>query len=99
MMDADQQQQQEDQPEIKTLKARLKDKQFWIWFSEKHKERSCANNLNTHGLCCFNHMIGLPSKDGEEKPLIEMKNYYTERYLNPHFSIAISYHYHGPILL
>ena len=51
MIDADQQQQQEDQPEMQTLKARLKDKQFWMWFSEKHKEQSRANNLNTHGLC------------------------------------------------
>jgi hypothetical protein len=29
------------------------------------------------GECCFNHIIGLPRKDGIEKPLFDTSCYYT----------------------
>ena len=30
----------------------------------------CRNgDIRTNGVCCFNHIIGLPQKDGVDKPL------------------------------
>jgi hypothetical protein len=37
----------------------LKDKPFWIWNIEEHKQE----DIRTNGDCCFNHIIGLPQKD------------------------------------
>jgi hypothetical protein len=46
---------------------RLKDKPFWIWNIEEHKQE----DIRTNGDCCFNHIIGLPHKDGIDKPLYD----------------------------
>jgi hypothetical protein len=46
---------------------RLKDKPFWIWNVEQHK----AEDRYTKGDCCFNHIIGLPTKGGLERPLYD----------------------------
>jgi hypothetical protein len=46
---------------------RLQNKPFWIWKVEEHKQE----DVITNGLCCFNHIIGLPSKDTVEKPLYD----------------------------
>jgi hypothetical protein len=45
----------------------LKDKPFWIWNVEEHKQE----DIRTNGRCCFNHIIGLPQKDGIDKPLYD----------------------------
>jgi hypothetical protein len=42
-----------------------KDKPFWIWNIEEHKQE----DIKTNGDCCFNHIIGLPQKNGNDKPL------------------------------
>jgi hypothetical protein len=42
---------------------RLRNKPFWIWNIEEHAK--------TNGHCCFNHLIGLPQKDGADKPLYD----------------------------
>jgi hypothetical protein len=42
----------------------LQDKPFWIWNIEEHKQK----DIRTKGECCFNHIIGLPTKEGLEKP-------------------------------
>ena len=47
------------------LLSRLRNKPFWIWDHGPHKEK----NRIRKGDCCFNHIIGLPKKDGIEKPL------------------------------
>jgi hypothetical protein len=44
---------------------RLEDKPFWIWDIAEHKQE----DARTNGDCCFNHIIGLPQKDGNDKPL------------------------------
>ena len=49
------------------LLARLRDKSFWLWESIAHKQRARVSR----GYCCFNHTIGLPRKDGIEKPLFD----------------------------
>jgi hypothetical protein len=51
----------------KELFQRLQDKPFWIWDKEQHKQE----DIRTDGECCFNHIIGLPQKDGDDKPLYD----------------------------
>ena len=46
---------------------RLQNKPFWIWKIEEHKQE----DIRIYGHCCFNHIIGLPQKDGANKPLYE----------------------------
>ena len=46
---------------------RLRDKPFWINDPIKHKSKDRV----TKGACCFNHMIGLPKKDGKRKPMFD----------------------------
>ena len=45
----------------------LQNKPFWIWNIEAHKQQ----DIKTNGECCFNHIIGLPQKDGVDKPLYD----------------------------
>src|SRR5215212_8923768 len=49
------------------LFGRLQNKPFWIWNIEQHKQV----DIKTNGDCCFNHIIGLPQKDGNDKPLYD----------------------------
>src|SRR5207247_1614589 len=46
---------------------RLYTKPFWIWDVNEHK----SEDITTHGECCFNNIIGLPKKDGIEKPMFD----------------------------
>jgi hypothetical protein len=48
----------------------LKDKPFWIWGKQQHKQQ----DIKTDGYCCFNRIIGLPQKDGIDKPLYDYEN-------------------------
>src|ERR687887_12118 len=50
-----------------TLFERLYNIPFWIWDTEQHKHE----DVRTNGDCCFNHIIGLPEKDGIDKPLFD----------------------------
>jgi hypothetical protein len=43
----------------------LKNKPFWIWNVEEHRRE----DIKTNGDCCYNHIIGLPSKNAIDKPL------------------------------
>ena len=45
----------------------LKDKPFWIWNIEENKQE----DIYTKGQYCFNHIIGLPQKDVNDKPLYD----------------------------
>jgi hypothetical protein len=49
------------------LSVRLQNRPFWIWDIEQHK----LNDIRTNGDCCLNHIIGLPHKDGADKPLYD----------------------------
>ena len=49
------------------LVSRLKDEPFWIWDPKQHKQE----DIKTKGDCCFNHIIGLPRKDGVEKSIFD----------------------------
>jgi hypothetical protein len=52
--------QSESGPQDNQLLHRLRDKQFWIWDREGHKQA----DRDSKGDCCFYHIIGLPTKDG-----------------------------------
>jgi len=54
------------QQQIRLLEM-LIDRPFWIWDIEHHKKE----DINTNGNCCFNPIIGLPRKDGVEKPIFD----------------------------
>jgi hypothetical protein len=60
-----------DTTQLQQLQTRLfdicKNRPFWIWNVEEHKQE----DIRTNGSCCFNHIIGLPSKDGIDKPLYD----------------------------
>jgi hypothetical protein len=49
------------------LFGKLRNKPFWIWNIEEHKR----DDVITKGNCCFNHIVGLPQKDGTDKPLYD----------------------------
>jgi hypothetical protein len=49
------------------LTERLDNKPFWIWNIEEHK----LEDVKTNGNCCFNHIIGLPTKEGVEKAMCD----------------------------
>jgi hypothetical protein len=51
----------------KKLFQKLQGKPFWIWNIGEHK----LEDVRTNGDCCFNHIIGLPQKDGLDKPLYD----------------------------
>jgi len=42
-------------------------KPFWIWDKQQHK----LEDIKMDGDCCFNHIVGLPQKDGIDKPLYD----------------------------
>jgi len=45
----------------------LLNKPFWNWNVEEHKKE----DIKTNGNCCFNHIIGLPTKEGAEKAIFD----------------------------
>jgi hypothetical protein len=67
-----------DNPELQKLLSRLKDKPFWIWDEEEHKKADIENK----GDCCFNHIIGLPTKDNEEKPMFDYEETLYDKLFN-----------------
>jgi hypothetical protein len=66
-------------PEQSQLLQRLKDKRFWIWDQNQHKQE----DIKTKGDCCFNHIIGLPTKDKEEKPMFDYEKLLYDALLIP----------------
>jgi hypothetical protein len=46
---------------------KLLNKPFWIWDKQQHKQE----DIRTDGDCCFNHIIGLPTKEGMEKAMFD----------------------------
>ena len=47
--------------------SRILNKPFWIWDIKEHK----AADILTNGYCCFNHIIGLPKKNEEDRPFYD----------------------------
>jgi hypothetical protein len=60
---------------------KLQNKPFWIWNIEEHK----LEDTRTKGECCFNHIIGLPTKEGFEKPIFDYQELLYYAFLSPDF--------------
>jgi Terminase RNaseH-like domain len=67
--------------EHKILK-RLRDKPFWIWDKQQHKQE----DIRTNGDCCFNHIVCLPKKDGVEKPMFDYQKLLYDSLLDNDYS-------------
>ena len=52
----------------------LRGKPFWIWDIQSHK----SIDARTFGNCCFNHLIGLPKKNGLERPIFDYEKLITD---------------------
>src|SRR4051812_29607180 len=72
--------------EYKTLE-RLRNKPFWIWNIEEHKQE----DIETKGNCCFNHIIGLPTKQKLEKPLFDYEKLLYDSLLVNDYSNALNH--------
>jgi hypothetical protein len=68
-------------PEQSQLLQRLRHKPFWIWELKQHK----SEDIKTKGDCCFNHIIGLPTKDGIEKSIFDYEKLLYDSLLIPEF--------------
>jgi terminase large subunit-like protein len=68
-------------PEQLQLLHRLRDKSFWIWDQSKHKQE----DIKIKGDSCFNHIIGLPRKDGIEKSIFDYEKLLYDSLLIPDF--------------
>ena len=68
-------------PEQSQLLHRLRDKPFWIWQPKQHKQA----DIKTKGDCCFNHIIGLPRKNGIEKSIFDYEKLLYDSLLIPEF--------------
>jgi hypothetical protein len=62
-----QQQQGLQQRQTTLFSSRVWNKPFWIWNVEEHK----VADIITNGDCCFNHIIGLPKKNAQDKPFFD----------------------------
>ena len=60
---------------------RVSKKPFWIWNIEEHK----AVDIITNGDCCFNHIVGLPTKEGIDKPIFEYQKLIYDSLLLPDY--------------
>ena len=67
--------------EHKTL-GHLSDIPFWIWNIEEHKQE----DFKTKGNCCFNHIIGLPTKGKIEKPIFDYEKLLYDSLLDDGYS-------------
>jgi hypothetical protein len=66
---------------------KLQNKPFWIWNIQEHK----LEDIRTKGECCFNHIIGLPTKEGLEKPIFDYQELLYEALLSPDFCNLLNY--------
>jgi hypothetical protein len=69
------------------LLQKLQGKAFWYSDPVEHKKR----DRTTKGDCCFNHIIGLPRKDGVEKPLFEYEQILYKALMKPGFLTSYPY--------
>jgi hypothetical protein len=66
----------------------LYNRPFWIWNVEEHRQE----DIRTNGDCCFNHIVGLPSKDTVDKPLYDYEKIIFD--LVPHYGNINPYNKH-----
>jgi Terminase RNaseH-like domain len=70
--------------ELARIIERIRNKPFWIWDLEEHKQADAQHN----GRCCWNHVVGLPKKNGGQKPMFSYEKLLYDALLNPDLTIA-----------
>ena len=83
------QQEQQQQNSDNELFERLRDKPFWIWDIEEHKQQ----DIKTNGDCCFNHIIGLPTKGRIEKPIFDYEKLLYDSLLGNEYSNVLNHNF------
>jgi hypothetical protein len=58
---------------------KLRNKPVWIWNIDQHKQE----DIRTNGNCCFNHIVGLPQKDGIDKPFYDYEQLIFDSLVTP----------------
>lgn len=81
------QQQQQKEISSSSFDFKLLQKPFWIWDEKEH----LALAQETDGLCCWNHVVGLPRKDGREYPLFDYEKILFNSLLFPHVNNLLSH--------
>jgi hypothetical protein len=71
--------QSQSDPEQSQLLQRLRYKPFWIWEPKQHRQE----DIKTKGERCFDHIVGLPKKDNQEKPMFEYEKLLYDSLLIP----------------
>jgi hypothetical protein len=66
---------------------KLGEKPFWIWNTEEHKQE----DIRTKGQCCFNHLISLPTKNGQEKPMFDYEKLLYDSLLDNDYSNTLKH--------
>jgi hypothetical protein len=66
---------------------RLRNKPYWFWNIEEHKSEA----VRTRGDCCFNHIIGLPTKEGIDKPMFDYEKLLYDALLVPENSNPLNH--------
>ena len=72
---------------------RSKNKPFWIWDHQQHKKI----DIETNGDCCFNHIIGLPKKEREEKPIFDYQKLLYDNLLIPDINNPLKHDFKASI--
>jgi hypothetical protein len=63
------------------LLQKLRGKPFWEWGKKEHRQLDITHN----GMCCMQHIIGLPKKNGIEYPLFDYQKMLLDALLIPGF--------------
>jgi Terminase RNaseH-like domain len=71
------------------LSENCKDKPFWIWDIQAHK----LQDIKTRGNCCFNHIVGLPTKDAIERPIYDYQKLLHDSSLLAEFSNPLNHNF------
>ena len=70
---------------MQQLLRRLRDKPFWIWDRDGNSPEHLRHRQLNNGNCCFNHTIGLPSKNGKGQPLWDYQKQIYKALFTPSF--------------
>jgi hypothetical protein len=73
-----------DSPAMQDLMQKVRDRPFYIWAKEKHESYQKPNS-ELKGRCCFNHIIGLPLKNGKPQPLWDYQDFIYRALMLPGF--------------
>jgi hypothetical protein len=62
---------------------------FWIWDEQQHR----LQDITTKGYWCFNHICGLPTKHGVEKPMFDYEKLLYDSLLVNNYSTILNHNF------